>query len=198
MKETEKKEEEGEKRKRRDDNMTKPQERVSGVNYHKIKKRTMEAEGCSKTCLTFSVHHLKMCWMNIFLLLKCSQEKRSRELGTVGKMWRKMAAQDRKLDLQSLDNFMAVLPCWTGNMTDGFGRRLTHTSNIFTGVITSIQQSILYVCFLCAFFITTSWGDIISWDFQCDGCGRGFFFFFFFFICFCLFGNRGQTQSRTV
>lgn len=40
-------------------------------------------------------------------------------------------------------------------MTDGFGRRLTHTSNIFTGVITSIQQSILelYLCFLCAFFL---------------------------------------------
>lgn len=71
MKETgKKKEEDG--GKRRDDNMTKPQERVSGVNYHKIKKRIMEAEGCSKTCLTFSVHHLKMCWMNIFLLLKCS------------------------------------------------------------------------------------------------------------------------------
>lgn len=76
MKETEKKKKKkrktGEKKKRRDDNMTKPQERVSGVNYHKIKKRIMEAEGCSKTCLTFSVHHLKMCWMNIFLLLKCS------------------------------------------------------------------------------------------------------------------------------
>lgn len=160
----------------------------------------MEAEGCSKTCLTFSVHHLKMCWMNIFLLLKCSQEMRSRELGTKGKMWRKMAAQDRKLDLQSLDNFMAVLPCWTGNMTDGFGRRLTHTSNIFTGVITSIQQSIsvFLVCFFYYyFFTTTSWDDVISSDFQYDGCGRGFFFFFFF-ICFCLFVlMQGQESPIT-
>lgn len=80
MKETESQE------RRRKDNMVKPRERerdkretASSVNHHNMKKGAMEAEECSKTCLTFSTRHLKVLRMNTFLLFECSEERRSEE-----------------------------------------------------------------------------------------------------------------------